>query len=76
LVLKLGGLEEEGYGEASSATGVGSSSGLMGFGMRFYKSGKVGQRLVGCPTVLHKAHGGGMQGGEGREGSFFLCLPC
>jgi hypothetical protein len=44
----------------------------MGFGMRFRNSGKVGQRLVGCPTVLHNAHGGGMRGEERREGSLFL----
>jgi hypothetical protein len=75
LVLKLGGLEEEGSGEAGSATGVGSSGVLMGFGMRFHNSGKAGKRLVGCPMVLHKAHGGGMWGGEGREGSLFLCVP-
>jgi hypothetical protein len=75
LVLKLGGLEEEGSGEAGGVTGVGSSGVLMGFGMRFVTRVKWGKILVGCPMVLHNAHGGGMWGGEGREGSLFLCVP-
>jgi hypothetical protein len=74
LVLKLGGLEEEGSGEASGVTGVGSRDTLMCFGMRFCNLGKVGQRLVGCPTMLHNAHGGGMHGGE--VGERFLILSC
>jgi len=43
LVLKLRGSEEEGYGEASSATGVGSSGVLRGFGMIFCNSIKRGK---------------------------------
>jgi hypothetical protein len=66
LVLKLVSLEEEGSEEAGRETCVGSSSVLIGFGMRFYNLGKAGQRLVECPMVLHNAHGGGMWGGEGR----------
>ena len=74
LVLKLGGLEEEVSWEAGGAAGVGSSGVLIGFGMRFLISGKLRKRLVGFPTMFHNAHGGGMRGGEGREGSLFLCV--
>jgi hypothetical protein len=56
--------------EASLVTGVDSSGVLMGFRMRFHNSGKARKRLVGFPMVLHNVHGGGMWGGEGREGSF------
>jgi hypothetical protein len=69
-------LEEEGSGEAGGATGVGSSGALMGFGMRFPNSGKVGKILVGCPTVVHNVHGGGMHGVEGGRGSFFFHVSC
>ena len=75
MVLKLGGLEEEGSCEDGSVTRVGCSGVFMGVGMRFHNLGKVGQRLVGCPMVLHKVHGGGMRCGQGMEGSLFLHVP-
>jgi hypothetical protein len=60
LVLKLEVWRKKVLGRPVGLLGVGSSGVLMGFGMRFCNSGKEGQILVGCPTVLHNVHGGGM----------------
>jgi hypothetical protein len=61
-------LEEEGF----VVFGVGNNDAVMGFGIRFHKSGKVEKRLVGCPTVVHNVHGGWVHGGEGSVGPFFF----
>jgi hypothetical protein len=44
-------------------------------GIKFRNSGSDGQLLVWCPSLLHSAHGGGMRGGCGAVGSFFVLLP-
>jgi hypothetical protein len=43
--------------------------------MRFCNSGKVGKRLVGCPTVVQSAHGGWTRGWGVRVDSFFFWVP-
>jgi hypothetical protein len=73
LVLKLGGLEEEGSGEASGATGVGSSGVLMGFGMRFHNSGKVGKDWWDVQRRAQCTWGWYAWGGRGKR---FLLLSC
>ena len=50
-------LDEEGYIVVGDTTGVGNNGIVLGNGMRFCNSGKVGKRLVGCMIVVQSAHG-------------------
>jgi hypothetical protein len=44
-------------------------------GIKFRNSGSDGKLLVWCPSLLHSTHGGGMRGGRGAVGSFFVLRP-